>query len=293
MEKNSVMEYRISIIIPVYNAPIKYLTECLDSIKKIKLPVNVIIVNDGSTSQATNDFLQTIKSQYNIVDKNNGGLSSARNAGVSEAIKKIGLENHFIYTLDQDDTLNTKYFEEAVRFLNNHPKIDILYSDRQNFGDKTNYVKTRAFNKAYLFFVGNITFAMIFFKPKVWQEINGYDEKLPTIEDYDFVVRAASHNFNFQYFPKPIFNYRIIFDGKSLSQASSGKFFNLKRQIRSQVTLDKISKEDMHGYILSSFRHNKINFLKLVLTLLSEKIVDKFVKMKIFKSKYFIDIDLN
>ncbi len=285
MEKNSVVEYRISIIIPVYNAPVNYLTDCLNSIKKIKIPVNVIIVNDGSTSQVTNDFLETTKSQYTIVNKKDGGLSSARNAGVREAIESTGLENHFIYTLDQDDTLNAKYFEEAVQFLNNHPEVDILYSDRQNFGDKTNYVKTREFNKAYLFFVGNITFAMIFFK----QKITGYDETLPTIEDYDFVVRAAANNFNFRYFPKPIFNYRIIFDGKSLSQASSGKFLDLKKKIRSQVTLDKISKEDIHGYILSSFKHNKFNFFKLALSLISENTVDKLVKMKIFKSKYPID----
>lgn len=104
---------RFSIIIPVYNVD-KYLDKCLKSLKdQIYQNFEVIIVNDG-----TKDNSQTIIDQYVLEDerfhgyqKENGGLSSARNYGVKKAT------GDYILFIDGDDYVSSDYLkciEEAI-----------------------------------------------------------------------------------------------------------------------------------------------------------------------------------
>lgn len=73
----------ISIIVPVYNTPIEYLDECLDSLKNQTYKnIEIILVDDGSNNQIAN-YLDCISDKNIIVlHKENGGVSSARNYGV-------------------------------------------------------------------------------------------------------------------------------------------------------------------------------------------------------------------
>ena len=73
----------ISIIVPVYNTPIEYLDECLDSLKNQTYEnIEIILVDDGSNKQIA-DYLDYI-SDVNIIvlHKENGGVSSDRNYGI-------------------------------------------------------------------------------------------------------------------------------------------------------------------------------------------------------------------
>ena len=92
---------RISIIIPVYNVE-DYLAECLDSVLAQTMPdFEAVCVNDGSTDSS----LQILKDyaardgRIKVVSKRNGGLSSARNAGIKRST------GEYLCFLDSDDTL--------------------------------------------------------------------------------------------------------------------------------------------------------------------------------------------
>lgn len=95
------MKPDISIVIPVFNVQ-HYLPQCLDTLD-IQTGVNmeVILVNDGSTDDSLSVCKEYIQRNSNVVliDKENGGLSDARNAGTKAAI------GDFIYYLDSDDWL--------------------------------------------------------------------------------------------------------------------------------------------------------------------------------------------
>ena len=96
-------EFKISVIIPAYNAE-KYLKEALDSVVFQTMPdsdYEIIVVNDGSTDH-TSDILHTYQEKYPhiiVCNKENGGPSSARNAGLDMA------HGEYIYFFDADDVL--------------------------------------------------------------------------------------------------------------------------------------------------------------------------------------------
>ena len=97
------MKKKISVIIPVYNVE-KYIRECLDSVLEQSLKdIEIICVNDGSTDSSRNILLEYRKkdSRVIVLDKQNGGLSSARNSGIDIA------QGKYVLFLDSDDLLSS------------------------------------------------------------------------------------------------------------------------------------------------------------------------------------------
>ena len=99
----------ISIIIPVYNSE-KYLKECLDSvINQTYNNLEIIVVNDGSTDNSL-QIIQSYKdNRIKLINKENGGVSSARNVGLKQAT------GEYIMFVDSDDCLtNNSVVEELI-----------------------------------------------------------------------------------------------------------------------------------------------------------------------------------
>lgn len=99
----------VSIIVPIYNME-AYLRQCLDSLyAQVDDTMEVILVNDGSTDTSS-AICQEYASRYPdtiYINKTNGGLADARNAGVEKATGK------YVYFIDSDDWLAP----DAIRTL--------------------------------------------------------------------------------------------------------------------------------------------------------------------------------
>ncbi|MBQ6616502.1 MAG: glycosyltransferase [Thermoguttaceae bacterium] len=99
----------VSVIIPVYNVE-PYLRECLDSVVNQTLrDLEIICVNDGSTdgSPAILEEYAAKDSRIKIVNKVNGGLNSARNAGLDR------VTGEYFAFVDSDDWLDVTTYEKA------------------------------------------------------------------------------------------------------------------------------------------------------------------------------------
>ena len=98
----------ISVIIPVYNVE-NYLVKCLDSIvSQTYKDLEILLVDDGSTdlSGTICDEYASKDSRIRVIHKKNGGVSSARNLGLDEAV------GEYIGFIDSDDVISDNYFWE-------------------------------------------------------------------------------------------------------------------------------------------------------------------------------------
>lgn len=104
------MDIIVTIIIPVYNI-LSFLDKCLDSVcKQTYKELEIILVDDGSTddSAITCDQWASTDNRIRVYHKKNGGLSDARNYGLSKAT------GSYIIYLDGDDWIATNAVEKLV-----------------------------------------------------------------------------------------------------------------------------------------------------------------------------------
>ena len=113
---------KISIIIPVYNVE-RFLRRCLDSVQNQSYSNwECIIVDDGSkdSSPAFCDEYVKTDSRFKVIHKENGGVSEARNTGLSQ------VSGEWVTFVDSDDELTLdalKYFTEGME---RYPKVSVL-----------------------------------------------------------------------------------------------------------------------------------------------------------------------
>lgn len=101
----------VSILIPIYNV-YPYLRECLDScLNQTYKDLEIICVDDGSTDNSgiIADEYAERDSRFKVIHKTNGGLPSARKAGLAAAT------GDYVFHLDGDDSLPVETIECLVR----------------------------------------------------------------------------------------------------------------------------------------------------------------------------------
>lgn len=106
-------DYKVSFIVPIYNVEV-YLSKCLDSISKQTYSnIEVLMVNDGATdsSREIAKHFSDIDSRFILIDRENGGLSAARNTGLSR------VSGQAVVFVDSDDFIEPEYTELCVNRL--------------------------------------------------------------------------------------------------------------------------------------------------------------------------------
>ena len=149
------MAVKFSIVVPVYNIE-KYLDECLRSLtQQVYRDIEIILVDDGSTDSSGHicDNYKNLDSRIKIIHKKNGGLTSARKAGVLVA------SGDYIVPVDGDDWVGPEYINSfATVATTYHPDIicggyvreTLSDSEVKEFNsDKGLFTKTDIENKIY------------------------------------------------------------------------------------------------------------------------------------------------
>jgi glycosyltransferase involved in cell wall biosynthesis len=127
----------ITVIIPVYNVE-TYLRKCIDSVvNQTYKNLQIIIVDDGSTdlSGAICDEYAKKDNRIVVMHKDNGGLSSARNAGMEIA------KGQYISFVDSDDWIELTFYEEMMDFIDKY-SVDIVMCGAKVIKDSA-YIEDR------------------------------------------------------------------------------------------------------------------------------------------------------
>ena len=220
---------KISVIIPIYNVE-NYLPRCLDScICQTLYDVEFICVNDGSTDRSA-EILATyaeMDKRIRIITKENGGLSSARNAGLDAARGK------WIMFLDSDDFLtedachrvwveseeaNTDIIAFGAELYPRVPKPDVWY-------ERTLYIGTRR----YFGFKPEILFKEAGAKPFVWRQAYRHEFLKSTGvrfddgygEDIIFQFKIFPEAENVAFISDRLYVYRWYRQGSLMAQVNS------------------------------------------------------------------------
>ena len=143
-------KYDVSIVIATYNSE-EFIPECMNSILKQTHPfkkIEVLFINDGSkdnSSKVCHEYADKYEN-VKIIDKENGGVSSARNTGIKIA------QGKYIMILDADDFYSKNTIKNLVNFMDKHTEeIDVAAYKIMNYrnSDKTttNHYRNQFYTK--------------------------------------------------------------------------------------------------------------------------------------------------
>lgn len=107
---------KICVIVPVYNCE-SWIDDCLRSITtQTYQDIIIVLVNDGSKDHSLDKCKEwaSIDTRIVVIDKPNGGVSTARNAGIDKAIQ---LQTDYIAFVDADDWIAPNMYEEMLALI--------------------------------------------------------------------------------------------------------------------------------------------------------------------------------
>ncbi|MFD0762122.1 glycosyltransferase family 2 protein [Lutibacter aestuarii] len=202
----------VSVIIPTYNRE-KYLLQALNSVaNQTYTNLEIIVVDDGSDINYAEKICEKIKN-CKYYYKRNGGLSSARNYGVSKA------KGEYIAFLDDDDYWRVDKLQIQVAVLNKKSSIDLVHSAAEVVDEKglrVGKVIGAAQNKVnkrsgYVFWnalgVWVVKSPTPLIRKSVFKPDLLFDETIKVGEDIDFYQRLF-YRHKVYYINKPLAFYR-------------------------------------------------------------------------------------
>jgi len=290
-----------SIIIPLYNKE-KFIEATLKSVfSQTFVDFEVIIVNDGSTDNSEQKVLQYTDSRIRYYLKENGGVSTARNFGISLA------NSNYITFLDADDYWYPDFLQVMFTNIQSFSAEQVfsaaieIESLKQVYNAKYSVQQTKETEIVDYFDASRqetiICTSCAVFKKTVFDKIGVFDESIRSGEDTDLWIRIG-----LAYkvvFCKTILA-RYVFDSESLSRnkkystvkmnfskfkneelkhAGLKRFLDLNRfslAIKSKINRDEQSFQKFYDAI---DKHN-LGYKKRLLLLIPSFILQKMVRFQ-------------
>ncbi|WP_276503918.1 glycosyltransferase [Terrimonas pollutisoli] len=198
---------KLSIVIPYYNMG-KYIDETIQSVIQSDFEnKEIIIVNDGSTDEASVRQLNNYRSlpQIKVIDISNGGLGNARNLGARVS------SGEYLAFLDADDTVDSKYYSQAVHVFHEYENVDFAGCWIKYFGSSTKTWPAFLPEPPLILFHNLINTSSLVYKRSSFMNagLNETNMVFQGLEDYESLINLLSNGYKGVAIPEALFNYRI------------------------------------------------------------------------------------
>lgn len=198
-------DFTVSVIIPYYNQAL-LIEETIHSVlASTYLPIEVIIVDDGSTDESAR-VVEELAKQHPLIKfykQANSGPSVARNHAIIKA------SGSFILPLDGDDLISPDYIAKAIDVFKQDPMVKVVYCEAEKFGAKTGKWNLKPFSLESLA-KDNMIFVSALYRKIDWEACGGYPEDLRWVsEDWVFWIAMLKNGGKVVQLPITGFYYRI------------------------------------------------------------------------------------
>lgn len=222
----------VSVCIVTYNSALTVI-ETLESVKsQTYADVELIVSDDCSTDdtvQVIRNWLQQNSCRFVhtelLVVESNTGVAGNCNRACRAANGK------WIKILAGDDKLYDTYVEKMLDYISDNPESEIVFSRMTPFGAENlirlSYGYFNLSHKAfkYKLLLGNFLQApAAMIRKSTYDELGGFDETIPFIEDWPFWIHALMENKNFSFNDVPLVYYRVSENSLSVSARPSDSY---------------------------------------------------------------------
>ncbi len=224
-------EIKFSVLMPVYNADLRFLDKAIESVKRQNyMNWELCVVDDCSTDETVHEYLRSLQNDDNIHVE-----FSDRNSGISDTTNKcasIASGDYLVFMDDDDELSEDALFSFYERIYADHP--DVIYSDMDLINESGEH-----FNPLYKpdwspdllrcqMYVGHL----LGVKTTLFTEIGGFRKEYDGAQDYDLMLRLSNHTNNIIHVDKILYSWR-----SSATSTSTNAESKPYAQIAGQKTL--------------------------------------------------------
>ena len=203
----------MSIVTPSFNQA-RYLEAAIQSVLSQNYPRLEYIIVDGGSTDGSVDIIKRYESKLAWwVSEKDRGQTDAINKGFAHA------KGDFFAWMNSDDTYEPSAILSAVKFLQQHPEVGLVYGDANYINEdgrvigrfpaaQTDLVRLR---RGYV----HIPQQAAFFRADLWRAVEPLDPSFYFAMDYDLWVRLAARS-QVKYIPQTWANFRLHTSGKTI-----------------------------------------------------------------------------
>lgn len=200
----------ISIVVPIYCTPEIFLREMLESVLKQTYGHLELCLADGSGEDTVPE---TIIREYMQQDPRIRYQKLSENKGISENTNEAlrMASGDYVALLDHDDLLEEHALFEIVKWLQDHPDTDMLYTDE----DKVTFDSETFFQPHFkpdfnleLLRSNNYICHFLVVKRELLEKTGAYRKEFDGAQDYDFILRCSENAENIGHIPQVLYHWR-------------------------------------------------------------------------------------
>ncbi len=174
----------VTVVIPCFNHG-RFLAEAVESaLGQRGGPPRVMVVDDGSTEEATKAALEALPEGVELLRQANAGPAAARNAGIERS------ETPLLLMLDADDRLAAGAIETLRPPLESNPEVGYCYGVMRLFGEWSGEIRFPDFDPYRLLYRSIAGASLGLIRRRAWEEAGRFDPSVGGYEDWDFCLGA-------------------------------------------------------------------------------------------------------
>jgi glycosyltransferase involved in cell wall biosynthesis len=198
----------ISVVIPVYNAPNRYLSPLIYSIVSQTYSNWELILVDGSTTSEANQRVKKyaeIDKRIHVIKVKNRGISANTNKGLDVA------QGEFVAFADHDDVLEENALFEVAKAINAQPDAGLIYTDEDKISEDGERYFAPHFKpdwSPHLLLSVNYITHLVVVRRSLLDKSLYLDSTRDGAQDYDFLLRLMDKNPKVVHIPQILYHWR-------------------------------------------------------------------------------------